>query len=74
MAASAQIRNHKLNGHVRTLNKVQARRVFNAAARRYLKISGTEFLRRWDAGEFNVDPDTQPGVVQVAVLLPLVRG
>jgi hypothetical protein len=38
-------------------------------ARRYLGISGEEFLRRWRNGEYASDPE-QPGVVDVAMLLP----
>lgn len=33
---------------------------------------GEEFLRKWDAGDFRDDPD-QPGVMDVAMLIPLVR-
>ena len=45
---------------------------FDASARRYLGISGAEFLRRWDAGEYP-DPDDTPGVMAVAFLIPLIR-
>lgn len=40
--------------------------------RRYLGMSGIEFLRRWDAGEYADDPD-QPGVRRVADLIPFAR-
>ncbi len=40
-------------------------------ARHRLGISGAEFLRRWEAGEYADDPD-QPGVMDVAMLLPFV--
>jgi hypothetical protein len=46
--------------------------VFDRAARDDLSMSGEEFLRRWDAGAFRADPD-QPGVMDVAMLIPLVR-
>ena len=46
--------------------------VFDRAARNDLHMSGQEFLRRWDAGAFRADPD-QPGVMDVAMLIPLVR-
>ncbi|MGH2354967.1 MAG: hypothetical protein ACRDI2_24550 [Chloroflexota bacterium] len=42
-------------------------------ARRYLGISGEEFLRRWRAGDYAADPD-QTGVMEVATLLPFVQG
>ncbi|MGH2354097.1 MAG: hypothetical protein ACRDJN_21025 [Chloroflexota bacterium] len=38
-------------------------------ARRYLGMSGEEFLRRWRAGEYASDPD-QPGVIDLAMLVP----
>lgn len=50
----------------------EAYAVFDRQARRYLKIGGDEFLRAWDAGEFD-DCADEPQVVRVAMLLPLVR-
>jgi hypothetical protein len=50
----------------------EGRAVFDAAARRHLGMSGDEFLRRWDAGEFADDPD-RPEVIEVAMMVPLVR-
>lgn len=54
------------------LTSAEAERVFDAAARHYLNMSGEEFLTRWDAGEFRGDPD-RPGVIQLAALLSLGR-
>jgi hypothetical protein len=45
--------------------------VFDGAARDHLGISGGEFLRRWDAGEYR-DPDAE-GVRNVVMYLGLVR-
>lgn len=42
------------------------------AARRSLKMSGEEFIRRWEAGEFG-DPDTDPEVMRIVMLLPSGR-
>ena len=50
----------------------EGRAIFDAAAQRRLGISGDEFLRKWDAGEFADDPD-RPEVIDVAMLIPLVR-
>lgn len=50
----------------------EAREAFDRAARRYLNMSGEEFLRRWDAGAFGDDAD-QPGVINLVMLLPLIR-
>jgi hypothetical protein len=50
----------------------EGRAIFDAAARRHLRMSGDEFLQRWDAGEFADDPD-RPEVIEVAMMIPLVR-
>ena len=44
------------NGKVIIITPAQARRIFDRQARRDFKMSGDEFIRRWDAGEFG-DPD-----------------
>lgn len=43
--------------------------IFDRAAQHYLHMSGEEFIRAWDAGEFEEDPD-QPGIVRVYLLRP----
>jgi hypothetical protein len=61
---------------IRELTDEEARELFDRSARHYLGISGEEFLRRWDAGEYD-DPDDRtknpPEVMEVASLLPFVR-
>lgn len=56
----------------RYMTDEEAWETFDQAARRYLKIGGVEFLRRWDAGEYS-DPDRQEGLMGVVMLIPLVR-
>ncbi len=64
------------NNQIREINKEEGREIFDRSARRYLGISGEEFLRRWDAGFYD-DPDDRtknpPEVMEVASLLPLAR-
>ena len=49
-------------------------KAFDAVARREMGISGSEFLRRWDAGEWtDKDFDDVPGLVDVWMSLPMVR-
>jgi hypothetical protein len=55
------------------LDKAGTWSIFDAAARRYLRMSGDEFLKAWDAGAFEPDPDSHRGVMDVAILLPFVR-
>ena len=52
------------------LSREDGLRIIDRQARRYLKMSGAEFIRRWNAGEFRDDPD-RPGVARLAMLLPL---
>jgi hypothetical protein len=56
---------------VHELTRDEGLAVFEKAARHYLGISGEEFLRRWDAGEFA--DDDRPEVVSVWMMLPLAR-
>ena len=60
------------NGQVHYLTPEEGRALFDRQAHRYLKMSGDEFIRRWDAGEFDDNPD-RPEVMRVAMLLPLGR-
>lgn len=54
-----------------TLSKDEARKEFDQQSRRWLKMSGEEFLKHWDEGSFP-NPD-DPHVIFVSMLLPLVR-
>ena len=49
-------------------------KLLDAEARRYLNMSGEEFVRKWDAGEIDFDdPETHNAVVGLWMLLPMVR-
>lgn len=58
------------NGRVKDLTSEQGRELFDNAARYYLEISGDEFIRRWDSGYYDDDPEK---VMGVAILLPFAR-
>ena len=63
------------NGQVRRLNPEESRQFFDEQARKALGMSGDEFLRRWDAGEFDAiadDPD-HPEIMHLAMLIPFAR-
>ena len=47
--------------------------ILDEQARARLGISRIEFLRRWDAGEYEGPDGDRPEVVKVAMLIPLVR-
>lgn len=57
---------------IRELSQDEGRKVFDQLARRYLNMSGEEFILAWEAGAFDDDPD-RPDVMRVAMLLPLAR-
>jgi hypothetical protein len=59
----------KSSNGFRVLSPEQGQKLLDKQARRYLKMSGKEFVRRWKAKEFE-DPD-RPEVMRVAFLLPL---
>ncbi len=64
------------NGRVRQMTWEEGRELLDRHARRYLGISGEEFIERWDKGEYD-DPDDRtknpPGVMELAMILPFVR-
>lgn len=43
--------------------------LLDTEARRFMNMSGAEFERRWNAGEFR-DENACPGAMRVAMLLP----
>jgi hypothetical protein len=57
---------------VKILDKDEGRRPFDREAQRLLSISGAEFLRRWDAGEYDADPD-HPEIMSLVMLIPFAR-
>ena len=74
--AEAEIDNDiELPQTIRWLSDEEARAEFDAQSRKLLGISGEEFLRRWDAGEYRgiEDDADHPNVILMAVLIPFVR-
>ena len=49
----------------------EGRAMLDRAAREALNMSGEEFLRRWDAGDFEDKED--PKITRVAMLIPFAR-
>jgi len=56
---------------VRVLTPEQGREIFDRQARQRLGMSGEEFIRAWDAGEFGDRHDSD--LMGIAMMLPLVR-
>ena len=53
----------------------EVRALFDVEARHWVDVSGEEFLRRWDAGEYRDIPDTPEGrrIMSVIYLIPFGR-
>jgi hypothetical protein len=62
----------KTHPQIREWSPHEGRNLFDRLARRELGMSGEEFIRAWEAGVFDDDPD-RPEVMRVAMLLPLAR-
>jgi len=50
----------------------EGRALLDARSRRYLGISGQEFLQRWDAGHYDDNPDREE-LRPVVGVIPFVR-
>lgn len=60
---------------VRILTPEEGRAFFDRRARSELGISGEEFLKRWDAGEYRPIPDTVEGrrIGRLVMMIPFAR-
>lgn len=66
--------NVKSEANVVEYDSEQGAKLFDKIAQREMGMSGPEFLRRWDAGEWDdVDYDEVPGLIEVRNALPFVR-
>ncbi len=62
---------------VRFLSEDEGRAYFDEQAQRLMRMSGEEFITKYDSGQFNhqLDNDTgdEPGLAQLVMLLPFGR-
>jgi hypothetical protein len=60
---------------IRWLTDEEARAVFDQEARELMGISGDEFIRRWDAGDFDdiADHPDHPEVMRLAMPMSFGR-
>jgi len=64
--------NEQHDGQPHELSRDEGLALLDRRARHYLNMSGEDFVRSWDAGDFRGKPES-PGLVRVAMLLPLGR-
>lgn len=56
------------------LSELESNDMFDRISQFNMGISGSEFLRRWDEGEFDgVSWDAVPGLAEVAIAISFVR-
>lgn len=60
------------DGQIRALTREEGLALLDREARWYLQMSAEAFIRTWEAGDFDDDPD-RPDVMYVAMLLPFVQ-
>ena len=60
------------NGQIRELTHEEGLALLNREAQRYLHMSAEQFIKAWEAGDFDEDPD-RPDVMYVAMLLPFAK-
>jgi hypothetical protein len=65
----------KLIGGVKIVDADEASDIFDALSRQLMNISGEEFLRRWEAGEYAdvVDTPDHLHITRLALLIPLAK-
>lgn len=53
----------------------EGRRIFDEAARKWIGISGDEFIQRWEAGEYAEIPDDleHRRYLELSLMIPLAR-
>lgn len=67
---------HEQTGNqIHWLSAEESQALFDERARQLLGISGAEFLRRWDAGEYDAiaDDPEHPEIMRLAMLIPFGR-
>jgi hypothetical protein len=55
------------------MSREEARATFDAAARRCLQMSGSEFVKKWNAGFFKGKREIASKIDAVSILLPLLE-
>lgn len=63
------------NLEIRWLSHEDSHALFDEQAPKLVGISGEEFLRRWDAGEYDgmADDPSHPEIMRLAALVPFGR-
>ena len=57
---------------IKELTLDDGRKLLDKQARRYLGMSGSEFIEKWEAGEFGGNSD-RPEVMRLVMLIPFAK-
>jgi hypothetical protein len=60
------------NGQIRELTREEGLALLDREAQRYLHMRAEQFIKAWEAGDFDEAPD-RPDVMYVAMLLPFAK-
>ncbi len=58
--------------NVKELTLKQGSALLDKQVRKYLHLSGDEFIKKWDAGEFDENPD-RPEIMRLVMLIPFAK-
>jgi hypothetical protein len=59
-------------GTIKELSLEEGRKLLDKQARRYLNMSGDQFIQKWESGEFDDDPD-RPEIMRLVMLIPFAK-
>ena len=59
-------------GPIKELTLEDGCKLLDKQARRYLNLSGSELIKKWEAGDFGDDPD-QPEIMRLVMLIPFAK-
>ena len=59
-------------GTIKELTAEEGRDLLDAQSRKYLDMSGQEFLQKWESGKFDDDQD-RPEIMRLVMLIPFAK-
>ncbi len=57
---------------IKELTLEDGRKLLDRQARRYLSMSGSELIKKWEAGDFGDNPD-RPEIMRLVMLIPFAK-
>ncbi|CAN5814232.1 hypothetical protein BH20CHL1_BH20CHL1_10540 [soil metagenome] len=60
------------NDRIHEMSTEEGKEMFDSLARSSMNMTGDEFIRAWESGEFDDQPETS-GVIRLVLLIPFTR-